>query len=176
MTTTTPYTFCSRCGSGRMVAVSSRQIVCQMCDYQHFVTPIPAACVLLLDASERLLILRRAHEPGLGKWCLPGGVIEPNETGEQAAARELREEAGIELAPSVFQYFLSGNNHYLFQDFVWPTLDLFFVATVTQAELQLDPTEVSEAQWFALDKVPLQDFAFESNAHAVRTLALRRAG
>lgn len=154
-----------------MAAVSAREIVCQLCDYRHFLTPIPAACVLLVDARERLLITRRAHEPGLGQWGLPGGVIEPGETAEAAAARELREEAGVDVPPADFRYLVSLNNDYLFQDFIWPTLDLFFVVRLSsEPGVQADPAEVSEVQWCSLDKVPLDQFAFASNAEAVRRL------
>jgi ADP-ribose pyrophosphatase len=153
-----------------MAAQSAREVVCEVCGYQHFLTPIPAACVLLVDAQERLLILRRAHEPGLGKWGLPGGVIEPGETGEFAAARELREEAGIEVAPEAFRYLVSLNNDYLFQDFLWPTVDLFFTARLEAAAVRADPREVSEARWCPLHEVPLAEFAFASNAQAVRVL------
>lgn len=153
-----------------MTQQSAREVVCELCDYQHFLTPIPAACVLLVDARERLLILRRAHEPGMGKWGLPGGVVEPGETAEFAAARELREEAGIEIAPSAFRYLVSLTNNYLFQDFLWPTVDLFFAARIERAEARPEPSEVSEARWCPLAEVPLGEFAFESNAQAVRAL------
>ena len=49
------------------------------------------------DGSGRLLLVRRAHEPAIGKWSLPGGRIEPDETPAQAAAREVREETGLEV-------------------------------------------------------------------------------
>ena len=103
----TPFRHCSNCGSERMAAHSWREIICELCGYQHFLTPIPAACVLLLDRQDRLLITRRGHEPGLGKWGLPGGVIEPQESGEAAAARELNEETGIKLSAADFSYLVS---------------------------------------------------------------------
>lgn len=165
------YRHCSRCGSSRMAERSKREIVCEDCGYRHFLTPIAAACALVLDSENRLLIIRRAHEPGLGKLGLPGGVVEPHETAESAAARELHEEVGVNIAPAAFRYLGSLNNDYLFQDFVWPTLDLFFVARLEfSADLKVDPAEVSEALWVPLHEVPLQDFAFASNADAVRLL------
>jgi 8-oxo-dGTP pyrophosphatase MutT (NUDIX family) len=55
-----------------------------------------AARVLLLDAADRLLLI--AHLPGDGRtvWTAPGGGLDPGETHEQAAARELREEVGLD--------------------------------------------------------------------------------
>lgn len=46
--------------------------------------------------DERLLLVRRAHEPGAGTWAFPGGHVEHGETIAEAVTRELREETGIE--------------------------------------------------------------------------------
>jgi len=61
--------------------------------------PRLGARVLLLDANDRLLLLR-AHdpaEPDRRWWELPGGGLHPGETTAQACQRELAEETGIEL-------------------------------------------------------------------------------
>src|SRR3979409_362313 len=51
------------------------------------------------DPAGRLLLIRRANEPGRGLWSLPGGRVEPGETDEEAVRRELLEETGLQVIP-----------------------------------------------------------------------------
>src|SRR5262245_49581335 len=58
-----------------------------------FVTArVPCAGAVVLDSAGRLLLVRRAREPGRGRWSLPGGRVEAGETAAAAAVREVREE------------------------------------------------------------------------------------
>ncbi|MFD5342074.1 NUDIX hydrolase [Streptomyces hawaiiensis] len=60
---------------------------------------IVASCVLLLDAEDRMLLLRYADgQPAAGLWGLPGGMLDHGEDPVGAARRELHEETGICLA------------------------------------------------------------------------------
>jgi ADP-ribose pyrophosphatase len=163
-----PFKHCSECGATGLLTRSVREFVCPACGFKHFVTPIPAACAILLDDRDRLLVIRRAHEPGFGKLCLPGGVVEGGETGEEACAREVLEEVGLTVAPDAFRYLTSLPNRYLFQGFVWPTVDLFYFAKVSSFE-EVKPAESEVSEWMALPllEVPLEEFAFRSNAEAI---------
>jgi 8-oxo-dGTP diphosphatase len=49
------------------------------------------------DSSGRLLLVKRAHEPGRGRWSLPGGRVEPGETDHSAVQREVFEETGLSV-------------------------------------------------------------------------------
>lgn len=56
---------------------------------------IPCVGAVIRDDEGRLLLIKRGHDPGAGLWSLPGGRIEPGETGTQALVREMREETGL---------------------------------------------------------------------------------
>ena len=68
--------------------------------------PRPAARVLLLDSQDRIFLMYfEPGEGGAGVWITPGGGLDPGETFEQAALREMWEEVGLrdfELGPCVW--------------------------------------------------------------------------
>jgi 8-oxo-dGTP diphosphatase len=58
--------------------------------------PVIGVGAVILD-GDRVLLIKRAHEPLKGQWSLPGGGVELGETLERAIAREVREETGLEV-------------------------------------------------------------------------------
>jgi ADP-ribose pyrophosphatase YjhB (NUDIX family) len=77
---------------------------CAGCANITYRNPLPVA-VLLLPVDGGLLCIRRDIEPGKGKLALPGGFIDVGETWQEAAARELFEEAGITIDPEEVRDF-----------------------------------------------------------------------
>lgn len=55
----------------------------------------PAARLIVLDADSRLLLFRFTPDQGAPFWCTPGGAVDPGESYEEAAPRELFEETGM---------------------------------------------------------------------------------
>ena len=60
---------------------------------------VPCVGALAYDADGRLLLVRRANEPGRGLWSLPGGRVEPGEDDAAALVREMAEETGLVVQP-----------------------------------------------------------------------------
>ena len=90
-------TFCPYCGE-KVVEKSfgeRKHSYCQTCDVILYENPLPAVAALVLNHQDQLLLVKRSVEPAKGKWCLPGGFIEVDESVEEAVLRELEEETGI---------------------------------------------------------------------------------
>lgn len=60
---------------------------------------VPCVGGLAYDETGRLLLIRRANEPGRGLWSIPGGRVEPGETDSEAVVREMKEETGLTVLP-----------------------------------------------------------------------------
>ena len=90
--------YCSDCGERvnlqDVAGDHHRRYVCHACGTTHYDSPkvLVAAYVCV---GERMLWIRRGTAPAIGKWALPGGFMEKDETPEAAAARELEEETGV---------------------------------------------------------------------------------
>ncbi|HET6291127.1 MAG TPA: NUDIX domain-containing protein [Amycolatopsis sp.] len=54
------------------------------------------------DDLGRILLIRRANDPGRGLWSVPGGRVKPGETDEVAVIREMREETGLDVTPGTY--------------------------------------------------------------------------
>jgi len=107
--------------------------------------PISGCSVIVTDMEGSILMLR--HSYGSSSWSLPGGGIGHNESAEDAARREVREELGIELgamnAIGVIEEVISGSPH---TAHVFSAMALFHPAP--------DRREVIEARFFPGHSLP----------------------
>jgi 8-oxo-dGTP diphosphatase len=62
---------------------------------------VPCVGGLAYDDEGRLLLVRRANDPGRGLWSVPGGRVERGEDDATALIREMREETGLQVVPGV---------------------------------------------------------------------------
>lgn len=93
--------FCPDCGDklGTQWLENKERPYCESCDRIIFQRPIPCADVAVFD-SDHVLLIKRTNSPHAGKWALPGGVLEAGEPPVVGAARELKEETGLSIAPT----------------------------------------------------------------------------
>jgi 8-oxo-dGTP diphosphatase len=90
--------FCTNCASPleREVLEGKERQVCRKCGDIFYENPLPAATTIVLNRQREVLLVKREREPSKDMWCFPIGFAEIGESIEDAALRELKEEAGIE--------------------------------------------------------------------------------
>ena len=160
------FQYCPDCGS-KVTVVGEQPFRCDACGYTHFFGPVAAVGGLIINDDNHLLMVRRAQDPGLGKWGLPGGFVDRGETIEQALEREIREETGLRLASS--RYLVSFPNLYNYRGVVAPVMDLFFICRIQQGDqIELDPSELDGFDWVVPSLQRLGEMAFDSNRKAVK--------
>ncbi len=72
-----------------------RRLVCQRCGWINYENPLPAV-VAVVRNNKKILLVKRGIEPHKGRWTLPSGFIEIEETPRVACLRELKEETNLE--------------------------------------------------------------------------------
>jgi ADP-ribose pyrophosphatase YjhB (NUDIX family) len=167
-----PIQHCKQCGTAVVYRVpddgdTKERAVCPSCNTIHYENPLNVVGTVP-HWGDKVLLCKRNIEPRFGKWTLPAGFMELNETTAEGAARETDEEAGA-------QFEMEG------------LFSLLNVARVGQVHLfyrarllsdQFNPgTETIEAQLFAENEIPWDDIAFRTVKETLeRYFADRRAG
>lgn len=143
------FKFCPRCGTAlitRMEAGRERQ-VCPACGYIVYRNPVPVALVLV-EHEGKLLLLQRRHPPLANYWAPPAGYVEIDESLEEGAAREVREETGLRVSIDQLLKVHSRAHVGVFL--------IAFRASLLGGELSPAPDEVLEIKWFAPGEIPHQ--------------------
>ena len=117
----------------------------------HDVLLSPAAAACIRDEEGRILLLRRSDGDDL--WGFPGGAIEPGERADEAVAREVKEEIGLQVEPVALIGVYSGPEYI----FAYPNGDqvqpvtVFFECRVLEGELRPDMSEIVGSRYFGPD-------------------------
>jgi NAD+ diphosphatase len=137
--------FCGKCGTPTLMKSGENAMQCPSCGLLAYPRISPAVMVLVCD-GDRLLLARSPHfKPGV--FSALAGFVEPGETLEECAAREVREEVGIEITN--LRYFHS-------QPWPFPnSLMVAFFADYAGGTITPDPSEIEAAEWFYPDALPL---------------------
>ena len=139
---------------------------CSSCGFSNFFGPVAAVGGLIVNDAGELLLVRRAREPGKGKWGLPGGFVDRGESIEEALLREIEEET--QLRVSHVEYLTSQPNSYCYHGVVAPVVDLFYVCRIEPGQsLQLAPDELEHFEWSRPTAEHLDNMAFPSNRIAL---------
>ena len=120
------FKMCPSCGSRNIQFPNNRKWVCPDCGFELYNNVAAATGVIFCDDENNILFELRAREPKFGCYDLPGGFLEPDETAEDAAVRECREELGVEIKE--MKYICTNPNTYEYKGFQCKTCDIYFVA------------------------------------------------
>jgi NAD+ diphosphatase len=135
--------FCANCGTRSIVAEAGYSRRCPNCGVVHFPRTDPVV-IMLVENERRLLLGRRAGWPH-PRYSVLAGFVSPGESLEEAVAREVREESGIDTYdPS----FVTSQP--------WPfpaSLMLGFEARSDGGEPKVSDGELDDVRWFTLDQV-----------------------
>ncbi len=159
------FQFCPRCGQ-RAERRGVNPFRCAACEFTLYFSPITAVGAIVTDAGDQVLLIRRAKDPGRGKFGLPGGFVDRGETAEEALIREVREE--INLTVLRMSYLVSFPNRYVYRGVAIPVTDLFYVCEVDSFDtLACQEDEISQWHFCHPTAAELDQMAFASNRRAL---------
>ena len=159
------FRFCPRCGGAlerRLVKQGEpERLVCtaEACGFVFYLDPKIAVGTIITTSTGRLVLCRRAIDPGYGKWVFPGGYVDRGEPLTTAAIREAREECGLEIR-------LDG----LVNIYSYPgraPVIVVYAATALSGTLMHDD-ESLEAVEFDRNAIPWGELAFRSTEEGLR--------
>ncbi len=104
---------------------------------------------VLIEKAGRYLLIKEAAKKWNGKWFFPGGKVELNESPENAARRETKEEAGCEIVINGMFYFRYN------QGFLDNHLAIFYAATIVGEEIikTVADKHSLEVKWFTYEEI-----------------------
>jgi NAD+ diphosphatase len=136
--------FCGRCGARTVLREAEHARGCTACGALYFPRLNPAV-IVRVERGDQVLLARSPHfRPGM--YSVIAGFVEPGESLEQAVAREVREEVGVEVTD--IRYF--GSQPWPFPN----SLMIGFTAQHASGDIRIDPAEIEDAGWFGAESMP----------------------
>jgi len=140
--------FCGQCGTPTESLADERAKRCPACGLISYPRLSPAIIIAVVrhTGEGQRLLLARNHRFAPGRFSVVAGYVEPGETLEECAGREVCEEVGIQIKD--IRYF--GSQPWPFPN----SLMIGFTAEYAGGEIRLEEKEIAEAGWFAADSLP----------------------
>ena len=148
--------FCSECGKSVVHRIPEGdnlpRFICEHCDIVHYQNPkLVVGCLPVWQ--DQVLLCKRAIEPSYGLWTLPAGFMENQESLEEAALRESREEANANLEiESLCSVISLPHINQIYVLYRAKLLDLDFYAGIESLDVQL----------FNEEDIPWEQLAFKT--------------
>lgn len=119
--------------------------------YKYPIPAVTADCVVITtEEVPKVLLIQRANEPYKDCWAFPGGFMEMNETTEQCAIRELKEETGLDVR----EIKQLGCYSEVDRDPRGRTITVAYLAFVDEPLEVQGLDDAANAEWFKLTSLP----------------------
>jgi NAD+ diphosphatase len=141
--------YCGRCASATEPARGERAMRCPACGLTAFPRLAPAMITLVTrgdDGPDQEALLARGVQWTVPMYSCLAGFVEPGESLESAVVREVREEVGVTVTDVRYQ----GSQPWPFPH----SLMCGFRARYVSGDIECDPTEIADAQWYTRDAMP----------------------
>ena len=125
--------------------------------YPRLSLTVDAAVFKQIVHSWAILLIQRKNEPFKGKWALPGGFVDMDETLEEAAQRELEEETGLRKIELKQMHAFSSID----RDPRGRTISVVFWGIAKKGLVPVSGDDAIDARWFEIEKLP--ELAFDHN-------------
>lgn len=127
-----------------------------MYTYKYPHPAVTADCIVFACQNEKtqVLLIKRGSEPCKDMWALPGGFMNIDETAEEAAIRELKEETGIDVK-EVTQV---GAYSKVDRDPRERVITIAFYTVIDNPVKAVGQDDAKQAEWFTLDNLPTLAF------------------
>jgi len=136
--------YCGQCGNKMHLVNWELAMLCHKCGHRCY--PRISPCVLVAIVKEQQILLARSNRHKPGFFSILAGFVESGETLEQAAAREVQEEVGLQITNLRY----AGSQPWPFPH----SLMVGFIADYAGGEIRCQPDEIEEAHWFPLQQLP----------------------
>lgn len=117
-------------------------------------------CTAIVVKDNKILLIKRSIDPESGQWALPGGYLSWDETTEEGAIREVKEETGVDV--KVTKLLGVYSDPYRVRIEVLENVAIVYIAEPVSDRAASALDEVEKVEWVSLDAIP-QNLAFDHN-------------
>ena len=162
------FKYCPNCGSQNVQYFNNFKFDCATCGFVLYHN-IAAAVAIVFTFEDKVLFTVRNVDPDKGKLDLPGGFIDPGETAEEAACREIKEEIGLDILPSNLRYVTTAPNHYLYKNVAYRTMDIFYEYALQSEAISIKAEdEIKDLIWISRNAIDLEKIGFVSIRNVIQ--------
>lgn len=162
---------CPYCGADGFKWDGVKMFSCNACGKRYYINEAAAVVALIENSKHELLLTVRGRNPFKGMLDLPGGFVDLGETAEDAVRREVKEE--LNLGVEELSFFGSFPNRYIFGGIVYFTLDIAFIAKVSDFSAAKASDDVEQLRFIPVEEIKAEEIGLDSIKEVVKQYKLK---